>query len=420
MDTVVTQSTLHQFTNGWKPTTLPFRPESLTLAQSLLNELEFPNTRVEAWKYTRVTKISKQNFAQSSAQLNSIEHLKVTHNGPTLVFVNGFYNVELSTPIANDEVIVEAIEKADQVELGTQTRLENNVFSVLNTAFASSGAHIILKAKANFEQTIQILAVQTGDNVVGNLRNKITAEKGSKGQVVMAFLSENANACFTNVLSEIEVHDNANLTIDKLQVENESALHIATEQVKQGRDAYFKINTVTLNGLLVRNDLNIDVIGQNADTHLNGVYLGQGSMHIDNHTVVDHLVPNCESNELYKGVMDGKSTAVFNGKVFVRKDAQKINAFQSNGNVLLSNDATVNSKPELEIYADDVKCSHGSTTGQLDEEAIFYLRSRGISAKAARKLMVSAFVGDALEKIENEEVSQYIFKQLNELFGWDF
>ena len=136
-----------------------------------------------------------------------------------------------------------------------------------------------------------------------------------------------------------------------------------------------------MNGGLVRNNLNIDVKGENCTTNLNGVYQLKGNQHVDNHTVVDHLVPNCESNELYKGIIDEKSTAVFNGKVFVRRNAQKINAFQSNGNVLLSDDATVNSKPELEIYADDVKCSHGSTTGQLDEEAVFYLRARGLSEK---------------------------------------
>ncbi len=161
--------------------------------------------------------------------------------------------------------------------------------------------------------------------------------------------------------------------------------------------------------------------GENCETNLNGVYLGKGQMHVDNHSVVDHKVPNCESNEMYKGVMDDKSTAVFNGKVFVRKDAQKINAFQSNGNVLLSDSATVNSKPELEIYADDVKCSHGSTTGQLDEDAIFYLRARGISESSARKMMVAAFIGEVLDdKIKSEEVLSFIQRKLHLMYGWDF
>jgi Fe-S cluster assembly protein SufD len=166
--------------------------------------------------------------------------------------------------------------------------------------------------------------------------------------------------------------------------------------------------------------LNIEVNGENCESNLNGAYLLKGKQHIDNHSVVDHKVPNCNSNELYKGVIDDKGTAVFNGKVFVRKDAQKINAFQSNGNVLMTDDASVNSKPELEIYADDVKCSHGSTTGQLDEEAVFYLRARGLSEKSARKLMVSAFIGDVLDKIENEDVLNYTHRLLESRFGWDF
>ena len=203
---------------------------------------------------------------------------------------------------------------------------------------------------------------------------------------------------FTNVISEIHVGKNAKLTIDKLQEENETCSHIATELVNQQQDSNFTINTVTLNGLLVRNNLTIEVNGQNCETNLNGAYILNGNQHVDNHTVVDHKVANCESNELYKGVIDGKATAVFNGKVFVRKDAQKINAFQSNGNVLLSDDATINSKPELEIYADDVKCSHGSTTGQLDEEAVFYLRARGLSEASARQLMVGAFIEDVTNR----------------------
>ncbi|MEY3425976.1 MAG: Fe-S cluster assembly protein SufD, partial [Bacteroidota bacterium] len=175
-----------------------------------------------------------------------------------------------------------------------------------------------------------------------------------------------------------------------------------------------------LDGTLVRNNLNIGVKGVNCTTHLNGIYLLKENQHVDNHTIVDHCAPNCESHELYKGVMDDSSTAVFNGKVFVRKDSQKINAFQSNANVLLSDSATINSKPELEIYADDVKCSHGSTTGQLDDEAIFYLRARGISEKSARHLMVSAFIGDVLGKIENEKVLEFTHSILKDRFDWEF
>jgi Fe-S cluster assembly protein SufD len=210
------------------------------------------------------------------------------------------------------------------------------------------------------------------------------------------------------------------LTLHKIQAEAGTNFHVSKENIKQDKDSNFTLHTTTLNGNFVRNDVNVAVNGQNCETNLYGAYILNGTQHVDNHTVIDHKVAHCLSNELYKGVIDDKATAVFNGKVFVRKDAQKINAFQSNANVLMSDDATVNSKPELEIYADDVKCSHGSTTGQLDEEAVFYLRARGISEKSARNLVVSAFVNDALEKTENEEVLAYIYSLVKERFGWEF
>jgi Fe-S cluster assembly protein SufD len=211
----------------------------------------------------------------------------------------------------------------------------------------------------------------------------------------------------------------AKLTIHKLQLENGADYHFSRENARQDKDATLTINTLTLSGNLVRNDVHVKVAGQNAETNLNGAYILKNNQLVDNHTVVDHLVAHCQSNELYKGVLYDKSTAVFNGKVFVRPDAQKINAFQSNANVLLSDDASVNSKPELEIYADDVKCSHGSTTGQLDESAVFYLRARGLSEKSAKELLVSAFISDVLNKIENKEVLEFTNTFLNKEFGWN-
>jgi Fe-S cluster assembly protein SufD len=198
----------------------------------------------------------------------------------------------------------------------------------------------------------------------------------------------------------------------KIQNDGDANYHFSTENISQLKDSNFTLNTLTLDGAFVRNDVLVNVEGENCETHLNGAYIMKDSQHIDNHTTIDHISPNCNSYELYKGVMDDKSTAVFNGKVFVRPNAQKINAFQSNANVLLSNDAAVNSKPELEIYADDVKCSHGSTTGQLDEEAIFYLRSRGISEAAARQLVVAAFMQDVFLKVASNELKSYIYQQL--------
>ncbi|MFT7343995.1 MAG: Fe-S cluster assembly protein SufD [Lentimonas sp.] len=417
MEIIEATQILKEFTQTWKPSTLSFSQESINKAKDQFETIEFPTTRNESWKYTRVTKISKKSFTQESNSLNTNQK-NIIEDAYTLVFVNGIYDESKSSPIENDKFSVVRLSSKNDVSLGQNVSLENEAFNAINTLFAQDGAYIKVAKNVVVDKPIQVLFITTGDTNSSQIRNYIATEEGAQAKIVMAHLSENAKECFSNVVSEVIVGANSNLVIDKLQYENDSIYHIATEQVSQHNDSYFKINTLTLDGALVRNNLNIDVVGQNCDTNLNGVYLTMGNQHVDNHSIVDHRVPNCESNELYKGVMDDKSTAVFNGKVFVRKDAQKINAFQSNGNVLLSDNATVNSKPELEIYADDVKCSHGSTTGQLDEEAVFYLRSRGISEKAARKLMISAFVGDALEKIENEDLMSYVNQILADKFGW--
>jgi Fe-S cluster assembly protein SufD len=207
--------------------------------------------------------------------------------------------------------------------------------------------------------------------------------------------------------------------MEKVQMESSDLFSFSDEEVWQGADSVFQINTLTLDGNLVRNDLHIQVQGEHAETHLNGMYMLNGQQHVANYTTVDHQVANCESNELYKGIMDDKSIAVFNGKVFVRQDAQKTNAFQSNANVLISDDAGVNSKPELEIYADDVKCSHGSTTGQLDDEALFYLRARGISERGATQLLLTAFMSDVLDKITVPSVKEKVFEVINKRFNWE-
>jgi Fe-S cluster assembly protein SufD len=198
-----------------------------------------------------------------------------------------------------------------------------------------------------------------------------------------------------------------------------SGLSVSTEYVNQQSNTTFKINTITLNGELVRNNLNIEVEGQNCDTFLNGAVITKDKQVVDNHTFVNHVAPNCMSDETYKYVLDDKSIGTFNGRVVVKKDSQKINAYQDNGNILLSDYAKINSKPELEIYADDVKCSHGSTTGQLDEQALFYLQARGISKPKARHMLVQAFVGEVLSEIEGDRLNQLISKTLGERFGWE-
>ena len=398
--------------------------ELKTKSSSILDGIQMPTTRTEAWKYTRLGKINNKKFTVRKGAVSDISSFIIAKDAYTLVFINGFLNSTLSSGALPEGIVCTSINegKSDSTfakYIGKNLRLEEEVFNSLNTLNSADGVFIHIGSKVILDKPLQILHILSETNTISNVRNLIVCEKNSEAKIIQGYFSENATDSFTNVVTEVFVEENAHLTIDKIQYENDSCYQVATEQVQQEKNSTFTINTVTLNGAIVRNNLNIEVVGQNCLTNLNGTYLLKGNQHVDNHTIVDHKAPNCESHELYKGVVNDQSTAVFNGKVFVRKDAQKINAFQSNANVLLSDESTVNSKPELEIYADDVKCSHGSTTGQLDEEAVFYLRARGLSEKSARKLMISAFVNDVLKKIENEEVKTFIFEILHQRFDWE-
>lgn len=424
MNEILQENKLAAFAEGLEQTTLPL-PSSLTEhAKEVLGKTDFPTTRQEAWKYTRVGRIASIQAQKNKGTISSLPtEFNIDENALTVVFENGKLITDISTLVLPEGLSIKPLSGCSASELnaiGKNVKLDAEPFNCLNTLFMNDGLFIRIEDKAQIESTIQIVHITTGAASVSNVRHYIHSGKFSKASVIQGYFSLQSEGSLTNVITEVEVQDNAHLTIDKLQYETEGNFQVATEQVAQAKDSNFTINTLTLNGTLVRNNLNIEVNGVNCETHLNGAYLLKENQHVDNHTVVDHKAPHCESNELYKGVIDDKATAVFNGKVFVRKDSQKINAFQSNGNVLLSDNATVNSKPELEIYADDVKCSHGSTTGQLDEEAVFYLRARGISERSARHLMVSAFIGDVLEKIENERVLDYTHRILKDRFGWDF
>lgn len=413
---VVVENNL-DFISGLEPTNITIGGDAVNAAKNTLESTPLPTTRVEAWKYTRVAKIGKINFKNNVSDLNEIGNLKVIDSPFTYVFVNGRFNASLSSKETPEGMSIQTLSESNSLD--SNMKVEGDIFSALNLAYLHDGVEIIIENKAVINTPVQVLHILKGEAQLSNFKLKVKSGNFSKATVVEGFFSDDASQCFANCTSEIEVGVNAHLTIEKLQSEQEGNFHIGTDQVVQDKDSTFTINTITLDGSLVRNNLNIDVNGENCTTNLNGGYILKGKQHVDNHTIVDHKVPNCNSNELYKGVIDDKGTAVFNGKVFVRQDAQKINAFQSNRNVLLSDDASMNSKPELEIYADDVKCSHGSTTGQLDEESIYYLRARGLSKKSAIQLLVSAFVAEVIELIKNEDVKSFVFGKLKERFGWD-
>ena len=396
-------------------------------ALNSLKEMDFPTSRTEDWKYTRVGKIIKKDFQLSKDQLSfNISDYKIEGlSADLLVFVNGVFQKNLSE-ITNTNVRITPLSQIEQrdkeiisLNFGKNSRHQDEIFTAINTAFPTDGAFIHISENAKAEQPIHIINLSGGKNVINQPRNLIVAEKGSEIGVIETYDSLDSDTVFNNIVTEIVVKENAKVSYDQLQKEKQGTFLLSTVEVYQERDSTFNTNTVTLSGDWVRNNLNIVVDGENCLTNLSGVYLLKGDQHVDNHTMVDHKKPNCNSNELYRGVIDGNATAVFNGKVYVREDAQQINAFQYNGNVLLTDEATVNSKPELEIYADDVKCSHGSTTGQLDEEALFYLRARGLSEESARKMLIGAFAADAFEKIENEALLSTIKKTLKQEFDWD-
>lgn len=416
---VAVENNVHKFTKALEAAFQNgiFSDELRAKALEQLGHNHFPTSRVEYWKYTRVNRISTKQFKINRSDLVSFEGMNIQGlEADVCVFVNGFYSDELSKISPENSAFVSVLSQADSKI--DNLEVSDQIFDQINTAFATDGMRIVVPKNTVLPRPVEIVHVQLGEEVIANVYHEISIHPLAQANIYMSFHSVDAEQCFTNVNVKMTVGDGAHLTLTKIQTESNQNYHIATENVQQGDNSTFTINTITLGGELVRNNLNIRVEGKNCETNLHSAYILKENQHVDNHTMVDHRVPNCVSNELYKGVIDDRATAVFNGKVFVRKDAQKINAFQSNGNVLLSDFASVNSKPELEIYADDVKCSHGSTTGQLDEGAVFYLRSRGLSDKQARELLVQAFVGDVLEKLDGASRS-YVDNILEKRFAWD-
>ena len=425
MNTTDTANKLESFRGQLQKTSLSFPEAKLIDANNYLNKIDFPNTKTESWKYTRLNKISSiEPNTNSSLDSNVYSSLDFGKGSISLTFQNGVLMDSINqnfTDSLPEGLTIIPLENCTQEQLASLLdREKDELFNALNTLYCNSGLYIDIKKNALIDKTIHIHHIVSGTNRVNHVKHFIQSGVSSKCDLVLTFVSGEAEKCFSNVVTHLIVGENANLTVNKLQLEDDGNFGVFNELTEVNANGTLTLNTITLGGTLVRNNIHAKIKGQNSECNLNGAYLLKGNAHVDNHTLVEHQVPNCNSNELYKGVMDDKSTGVFNGKVIVHTDAQKTNAFQSNANVLLSGDATINSKPELEIYADDVKCSHGSTTGQLDETAIFYLRARGVSKESARQLLVQAFIEDVLEKIEDDNIVTCIHKELSERFGWSF
>ena len=425
MTTILSVNKLEAFRSHLKKTTIGFPNQELQNAEHFLSNSDFPTTKDEAWKYTRLGRISGiQSNTDATFDTDVIHNIDLGKETINLTFQNGILINTWDENFINslpEGLTIIPIENCTEEQLSSIiNQQENELFQAMNTLYCNSGLYIDIKKNAVIQPTIHIHHIVSGEYRTNHVKHFVQSGVSSKCNLVLTFIAYDAAKCFSNVVTKIVVGENANLTINKLQLENDGNFAVFNEVTAIHANATFTMNTITLGGSLVRNNIHAQIKGQNSECNLNGAYLLKGNTHVDNHTLIEHQVPNCNSNELYKGVMDDNSTGVFNGKVIVHLDAQKTNAFQSNANVLLSSDATINSKPELEIYADDVKCSHGSTTGQLDENAIFYLRARGVSQESARQLLVQAFIEDVLEKIENEYIVNCIHNELGERLGWSF
>ena len=391
-------------------------PELNTIAIGRLEDIGFPTTRHEEWKYTNVSPILNTAFSHPGPQFRLKKEdiqswMLAGKDAILLVFENGYLNTDLSSLDGLPEKVIIASLSAQRSNaivkqhLAKYAPMKQESFVVLNTAFVSDGAFIYLPANIQIEKPVHVLYVNDSEfhPTVIYPRNLIVADKNASVKVAVSYHSiGSTNAGFTNAVTEVVTGQNAQVELIKIQNENESAFHISHTEAILSKDSVFNISTITLGGKIVRNNLHIVLSETNSVAHLYGLYITDGNQLVDNHTLVDHMSPNCESNELYKGVLGGKSSGVFNGKVFVRQDAQKTNAYQSNKNILLSDEATMNTKPQLEIFADDVKCSHGATTGQMDAEALFYLRSRGIGEQEAKAFLNIAFAADVIKNISIE------------------
>ena len=409
-------SKIQAFASKFKETNLAFSPTSIADAKNTLLHLDFPTTKTEFWKYTRLAKLAQLRLNQEKIRENEQVVAPLTDNG--IVRITNGYITSFSKEIAG--LTITPFSKCSEQQLsliGKKADLKQNIFLALNTLYSQEGLFIEVEENAQIEGVFQLLFHAHGENCFAPFRVFIHVKKGSSFKLIQQFTASGEHL-FSLPIVEYLIEENARISCDKLQMENASSFLLCEDYSIQKRNSTVLLNTFSISGAWVRNNSSFLIEGENCETNLNGAYLLKDLQHLDNHTIVDHIAPHCNSNELYKGILSGKSTGVFNGKVFVRPNAQKISAFQSNANVLLSDDASVNSKPELEIYANDVKCSHGSTTGQLDEDAVFYLRARGLSEKSARSLITQAFIAEVVDKVEQKEVRDFIKNKLVELHDW--
>lgn len=402
-------------------------PSMRAEAKSLLQENGLPAIKAEEYKFTPISRRLEQTLGDfSPAKPVSItkeqieKHIWEGFEGFVLAFNNGLFSADLSS--FDDTVIeVRTLSESEPSALGSLAKSEKDAFIALNSLYFEDGITINIQKGKKVDTPILLLFVnQANEGHVISPRVLVEVAENAEVTFLEHSISLAEQSYFSNSVIEFKVGQNSHVHYNRLQNEGSQAIVVSNFETDIHRDATFTSTVVSLSGSLVRNNLSLRLLDSGCEGNMYGLYLINGKTHVDNHTNVDHTKPHAESNELYKGILADQSRGVFNGKIFVRQDAQKTNAFQQNNNILLSEDAIVNTKPQLEIWADDVKCSHGCTTGQLDEEALFYLQARGIDKVQAKGLLLYAFAGEVLEHINDESFRNYIDALVQERLGSSF
>ncbi len=405
-----------------------------------LIEIGFPTVKVEDWKYTNVLPIVNKNFKLSNfsetwIDKNTIEKAKrvlildkivANLSSNQIVFIDGHFIEELSNVQNSNNLKLLPLSLAfkDVSEIVNQhfnkySQIENG-FNALNTSFFVDGYFLHVGDNLTEDEPIVAIFIQSStEEQMINVRNLVHVGNNSNVKVLEVFLSLNDSEDFTNSITEINVSENSFAEHYKFQNESLKSYHIGKVQSNLARNSNFTSHNITFGGALTRNDVNFVLNGEGSEAHIYGLFFVKDHQHVDNHTMVDHAMPHCLSNEFYKGILAENSRGVFNGKIIVRKGAQKTNAYQSNKNLLLSGNAKIDTKPQLEIFADDVRCTHGATVGQVDDESLFYLRSRGIDEKSARSLLVNAFANDVLMNMSFEplrdKINDFVINQMDQI-----
>lgn len=400
---------------------------------SRFSELGFPTAANEDWRFTNVAPIARTPF---SLIRNGREKLSPRALKPyefpgletiDLVFVDGAYSEELSkTGTLPGGVRVENLARAFESDeglvkehLSAYADFTDEAFTALNAAFMEDGGFVYVPSGVRLEKPVHILFVTTSRTrpTIESPRNLIVVEDNASAEVVEQYVSLDESVYFSNVVTELVAGENSSVGHYLIERESKKAFNISTLRAEQKRSSNIRSHSVLLGGALVRNNIHPVLVGEGCDSLINGLYMSTGRQHIDNYMKVEHKSPHCDSRQFYNGVLDGRSRGVFHGRIIVHKDAQKTDAKQTNRNLLLSDNAQIDTKPQLEIYADDVKCTHGATIGQMDENAIFYLRSRGIPNETARDVILSAFTSGTIESMHVREIREYCENLLDDWFA---